>query len=56
MKTKSPLNKLFSDNSGKGVFIVDSESSGDATIWLYDMIVSDNFFGGGGRMTGSGLM
>lgn len=47
MKTKSPLNKLFSDNRGKGVFIVDSESSGDATIWLYDMIVSDNFFGGG---------
>ena len=47
MKTKSPLNKLLSDNRGKGLFRVDNKNDQDeATVWLYDMIVSDNYWGG----------
>ena len=46
MKTKSPLNKLLVDNRGKGLFRVDNVSQDEATVWLYDMIVSDSFFGG----------
>jgi len=47
MKTKSPLNKLLSDNRGKGLFRVDNNDAQDeATVWLYDMIVSDSYWGG----------
>jgi len=46
MKIKSPLNKLLADNRGKGLFRVDNVSQDEATVWLYDMIVSDSFFEG----------
>lgn len=46
MKTKSPLNKLLVDNRGKGLFRVENVSLDEATVYLYDMIVSDSFFGG----------
>jgi len=46
MKTKSPLNKLLADNRGKGLFRIDNASHDEATVWLYDMIVSDSFWGG----------
>ena len=46
MKTKSPLNKLLVDNRGKGLFRVENVSLDEATVYLYDIIVSDSFFGG----------
>ena len=46
MKTKSPLNKLLVDNRGKGLFRVENVSPDEATVYLYDIIVSDSFFGG----------
>ena len=46
MKIKSPLNKLLADNRGKGLFRVDNVSQDEATVWLYDMIVSESFFEG----------
>lgn len=39
------LLKLLIDNKGRGQFRADV-SGGDATIYLYDAIVSDDFFGG----------
>lgn len=39
------LLKLLADNRGKGLFR--AESTGDeATIYLYDVITSDDFWGG----------
>ena len=46
MKTKSSLNKLLIDNRGKGLFRVENVSPDEATVYLYDIIVSDSFFGG----------
>ena len=46
MKTKSPLNKLLVDNRGKGLFRVENVSPDEATVYLYDIIVSDSLFGG----------
>lgn len=44
------LQKLLIDNRGRGVF--KAESSGDeATLYLYDVIVSDDYFGGVGAQT-----
>lgn len=39
------LSRLLSDNRGRGTFSV-RNSSGDATIYLYDAIVSDSYLGG----------
>lgn len=42
---KNPLNKLLADNRGKGIFR--AEAAGDeATVYLYDIIVSDSYWGG----------
>lgn len=44
------LLKLLADNRGKGMF--KAEQNGDeATIYLYDVIVSDDFFGGVSALT-----
>jgi len=39
------LNKLLADNRGRGLFAVET-SGEEATIYLYDFIVSDSLYGG----------
>ena len=46
MKTKGILKQLLADNRGKGLFRVDNASQDEATVFLYDIIVSDSYFGG----------
>jgi ATP-dependent Clp protease protease subunit len=40
------LQQLLALNKGKGSFYVENKNETDATIYLYDAIVSDSFFGG----------
>jgi ATP-dependent Clp protease protease subunit len=40
------LQQLLQLNKGKGSFHVENKGAEDATIYLYDAIVSDSFFGG----------
>lgn len=42
---KSPLNKLLIANRGRGLFRCDA-SGDEATVYLYDIITEDDFFGG----------
>jgi len=42
---KSPLNKLLIANRGRGLFRCDASGT-EATIYLYDVITDDDFFGG----------
>lgn len=44
---KHPLLQLLAANRGKGFMRAETASSGDtATLWLYDAIVSDDYWGG----------
>lgn len=43
---KKILNRLLADNRGKGTFRVENAATDEATIYLYDIIVSDSIFGG----------
>lgn len=43
---KSPLNKLMIANRGRGFFRCDASGGDEATIYLYDVITDDDFFGG----------
>ena len=40
------LNRILADNRGKGLFRVENAADDEATIYLYDAIVSDDYFGG----------
>lgn len=40
------LHRLLIENRGKGLFRVDNKTADAATIYLYDVIVSDDFWGG----------
>lgn len=40
------LIKLLANNKGKGFFKAEAEKSDEATLYLYDMIVSDDWWGG----------
>lgn len=42
----SPINRLLADNKGRGLFQVDNTAD-EATIYLYDIIVSDSSWDGG---------
>ena len=40
------INRLLADNRGRGAFRVENSASDEATIYLYDTIVSDSLWGG----------
>lgn len=40
------LQRLLNDNRGKGLFRIDNKAAAEATIYLYDAIVSDSYWGG----------
>lgn len=42
----NPLMKLLADNRGRGLFKAEAGTGNEATIYLYDAIVSDAYFGG----------
>jgi len=42
----NPLLKILADNRGKGIFRAEAKGGAEATIYLYDAIVTDSFFGG----------
>lgn len=44
---KKVINRLFADNKGRGVFRVENAAGAEATIYLYDVIVSDSGYDGG---------
>jgi ATP-dependent Clp protease protease subunit len=43
---KTTLNRLIADNRGRGIFRVENAAADVATIYLYDVIVDDDLFGG----------
>jgi len=43
---RNQLNNLFALNKGKGSFTIENKATDEATIYLYDFITSDSFFGG----------
>jgi len=43
---KTMLNQLLADNRGRGIFRVENAAEDVATIYLYDVIVDDDMFGG----------
>lgn len=48
---RNGLVALLATNRGRGFFRADASSDGDATIYLYDSIVSDDFWGGVSAIT-----
>jgi len=46
----NPLHKLLADNRGRGMFKAEA-SGNEATLYLYDVIVSDDYWGGVGAQS-----
>lgn len=44
------LNKLLADNRGRGLFKAEAQGN-EATLYLYDVIVSDDYYGGVGAQS-----
>lgn len=43
---RNGLMALIANNRGRGMFRAESTGQDEATVWLYDVIVSDDYFGG----------
>lgn len=43
---RNPLINLLANNRGRGFFKAEATGEDSATVWLYDTIVSDDYFGG----------
>lgn len=48
---RNGLMALLAANKGRGQFMAQAQGSDEATIWLYDVIVSDDYWGGVSALT-----